>query len=204
MKSRLLPLTLITIVSLSLGSCGYNKLVTYDEACTAQWAQVENAYQRRADLIPNIVATVKGEADFVKSTLVEVTEARASATQVKIDPSNMTDEDIKRFEDAQYSFGATISKLLSVVENYPDLAQVDGAFRDLRVELEGSENRISIERKKFIEAVQLYNTKRRTFPTNITASLFGFDRRPTFTSKPGAENAPEVNFEEKPKNDSLK
>ncbi len=194
MKSRFLPLILIALVSLSLGSCGYNKLVTLDEACTAKWAQVENAYQRRADLIPNLVATVKGEADFVQKTLKEVAEARASATQVKIDPSNMTDEDMKRYEDAQNTFGGTVSRLLSVVENYPDLAQVDGAFHDLRIELEGAENRISVERKNFIDAVQQYNTARRRFPTNITASLFGFGRKPTFTSKPGSENVPQVDF----------
>ena len=193
MKSRLLPVLLIAIVSLSLGSCGYNKLVTYDEACNGRWAQVENAYQRRADLIPNIVETVKGEADFEQETLTKVMEARASATQVKIDPSNMTDEDIKRFEDAQYSFGGTISRLMSVAEAYPTL-QANQAFRDLRIELEGTENRISVERKNFIDAVQLYNTTRRKFPTNITASLFGFGKRATFTAKPGSEDAPKVDF----------
>jgi LemA protein len=193
MKSRLLPVLLIAIVSLSLGSCGYNKLVTYDEACNGRWAQVENAYQRRADLIPNIVETVKGEANFEQETLTKVMEARASATQVKIDPSNMTDEDIKRFEDAQYSFGGTISRLMSVAEAYPTL-QANQAFRDLRIELEGTENRISVERKNFIDAVQLYNTTRRKFPTNITASLFGFGKRATFTAKPGSEEAPKVDF----------
>lgn len=193
MKSRLLPALLMAIVSLSLGSCGYNKLVTYDEACNGRWAQVENAYQRRADLIPNIVETVKGEANFEQETLTKVMEARASATQVKIDPSNMTEEDIKRFEDAQYSFGGTISRLMSVAEAYPTL-QANQAFRDLRIELEGTENRISVERKNFIDAVQLYNTTRRKFPTNITASLFGFGKRATFTAKPGSEDAPKVDF----------
>jgi LemA protein len=193
MKSRLLPVLLMAIVSLSLGSCGYNKLVTYDEACNGRWAQVENAYQRRADLIPNIVETVKGEANFEQETLTKVMEARASATQVKIDPSNMTEEDIKRFEDAQYSFGGTISRLMSVAEAYPTL-QANQAFRDLRIELEGTENRISVERKNFIDAVQLYNTTRRKFPTNITASLFGFGKRATFTAKPGSEDAPKVDF----------
>ncbi len=193
MKSRLIPVLLMAIVSLSLGSCGYNKLVTYDEACNGRWAQVENAYQRRADLIPNIVETVKGEANFEQETLTKVMEARASATQVKIDPSNMTEEDIKRFEDAQYSFGGTISRLMSVAEAYPTL-QANQAFRDLRIELEGTENRISVERKNFIDAVQLYNTTRRKFPTNITASLFGFGKRATFTAKPGSEDAPKVDF----------
>jgi LemA protein len=193
MKTRFIPLVLIALLTLTLGSCSYNKLVTSDENCNAKWAQVENAYQRRADLIPNIVATVKGEANFEQETLTKVMEARASATQVKIDPSNMTDEDVKRFEDAQYSFGGTISRLMSVAESYPTL-QANQAFRDLRIELEGTENRISVERKNFIDAVQQYNTLRRRFPANITASMFGFGRRATFTSKPGSENAPTVDF----------
>lgn len=196
MKSRILPLILVAIASLSLGSCGYNKLVSQDENCNGKWAQVENAYQRRADLIPNIVETVKGEANFEQETLTKVMEARASATQVKIDPSNMTDEDIKRFEDAQYSFGGTISRLLSVAESYPTL-QANQAFHDLRIELEGTENRIAVERKNFIDAVQQYNTTRRRFPTNITASLFGFGKRPTFTAQPGSETAPKVDFSTK-------
>ena len=133
-------------------SCGYNSLVTKDEACTAQWAQVENVYKRRADLIPNIVETVKGEASFEQETLTKVVEARASATQVKIDPSNMTEEDLKRFDEAQNTLGGALSRLLMVTENYPNL-KANQAFKDLRVELEGSENRISVERKKFIEAV---------------------------------------------------
>ncbi len=193
MKSRIIPIILIAIASFSLSSCGYNKLVELEENCDARWAQVENAYQRRADLIPNIVETVKGEADFEQETLTKVMEARASATQVKIDPSNMTEEDLKKFDDAQYTFGGTISRLLSVAESYPTL-QANQAFRDLRIELEGTENRISVERKNFIDAVQAYNTKRRKFPTNITASLFGFEKKPTFQAQPGTENAPKVDF----------
>jgi LemA protein len=171
-------------------------LVSQDENCNAKWAQVENAYQRRADLIPNIVETVKGEANFEQETLTKVMEARASATQVTIDPSKMTEEDMKRFEDAQNTFGGTISRLLSVAESYPTL-QANQAFRDLRVELEGTENRISVERKNFIDAVQQYNTTRRRFPTNITASLFGFGKRATFTAQPGSENVPKVDFSTK-------
>ena len=193
MKTRFISFFIIAIAALSLSSCGYNRLVTSDETCNAKWAQVENAYQRRADLIPNIVATVKGEANFEQETLTKVMEARASATQVKIDPSNMSDEDLKKFEDAQYTFGGTISRLMSVAESYPTL-QANQAFRDLRIELEGTENRITVERKNFIDAVQQYNTLRRRFPTNITASLFGFGKRATFTAKPGSENAPVVDF----------
>lgn len=195
MKTRIIPIILIALATLTLSSCSYNKLVELDENCDGKWAQVENAYQRRADLIPNIVETVKGEANFEQETLTKVMEARASATQVKIDPSNMSEEDLKRFDEAQNTFGGTISRLLSVAESYPTL-QANQAFRDLRVELEGTENRISVERKNFIDAVQAYNTKRRKFPTNITAMLFGFEKRPTFQAQPGTENAPKVKFTE--------
>lgn len=181
------------VLPLLLTSCGYNGLVQRDEACVAQWAQVENVYQRRSDLIPNIVATVKGEADFEQETLTKVIEARASATQVKIDPSNMTEADLKRFEDAQKTLGGALSRLLMVTENYPTL-QANQAFRDLRIQLEGSENRITVERKNFIEAVQEYNTFRRKFPYNITASLFGFEKRPTFEPRPGSDEVPRVDF----------
>jgi LemA protein len=192
MKSilRFLPLFVLPLL---FSSCGYNSLVQKDEACVAQWAQVENVYQRRSDLIPNIVATVKGEANFEQETLTKVIEARASATQVKIDPSNMTEEDLKRFDEAQNTLGGALSRLLMVSENYPNL-QANQAFRDLRVQLEGSENRIAVERKKFIEAVQDYNTFRRKFPYNITASLFGFEKRPTFEARPGSEEVPQVDF----------
>lgn len=195
MKTRIIPIILIALATFTLSSCSYNKLVELDENCDGRWAQVENAYQRRADLIPNIVETVKGEANFEQETLTKVMEARASATQVKIDPSNMSEEDLKRFDEAQNTFGGTISRLLSVAESYPTL-QANQAFRDLRIELEGTENRISVERKNFIDAVQAYNTKRRKFPTNITAMLFGFEKRPTFQAQPGTENAPKVKFTE--------
>jgi len=195
MKTRIIPFILIALAALTLNSCGYNTLVELDENCDGRWAQVENAYQRRADLIPNIVETVKGEANFEQETLTKVMEARASATQVKIDPSNMNEEDLKKFDEAQYTFGGTISRLMSVAESYPTL-QANQAFRDLRIELEGTENRISVERKNFIDAVQAYNTKRRKFPTNITAGLFGFEKRPTFQAQPGTENAPKVKFTE--------
>ncbi|MCZ2443496.1 MAG: LemA family protein [Flavobacteriales bacterium] len=187
---------LVYTLPLWMASCGYNSLVHKDEACVAQWAQVENVYQRRADLIPNIVSTVKGEVAFEQETLTKVVEARASATQVKIDPSNMTDADLKRFDEAQSTLGGALSRLLMVTENYPTL-QANQAFRDLRVELEGSENRISVERKKFIEAVQDYNTFRRKFPYNITANIFGFDKRPNFEAREGADQVPVVDFEGK-------
>lgn len=200
-RSKFFALIVALIGLSSLSSCGYNRLVEADENCNAKWAQVENAYQRRADLIPNIVEAVKGEADFEKSTLTEVMEARASATKVTIDPSKMTQEDIDRYQEAQNTFGGTIGRLMTIVESYPNL-QANQAFRDLRVELEGTENRISVERKNFIDAVQQYNTMRRSFPRNITASLFGFEARPTFKASEGSDKAPKVDFSSDKKEDN--
>lgn len=170
---------------------GFNSLVRTDEQLSKSWANVETAYQRRADLIPNLVNTVKGYADFEKSTLLEVTNARASATQIKVDPSNP--ESFKKFEAAQNQVSSSLSKLLVVVEKYPDL-KANQSFLNLQTQLEGTENRISVERRKYNEAVQSYNVNIRRFPRNILASMFGFDKKPYFESKAGAENAPEVKF----------
>lgn len=170
---------------------GFNSLVKTDEELSKSWANVETAYQRRADLIPNLVNTVKGYADFEKSTLLEVTNARASATQIKVDPSNP--ESFKKFEAAQNQVSSSLSKLLVVVEKYPDL-KANQSFLNLQTQLEGTENRISVERRKYNEAVQAYNVNIRRFPRNILASMFGFDKKPYFESKAGAENAPEVKF----------
>lgn len=170
---------------------GFNSLVKTDEGLSKSWANVETAYQRRADLIPNLVNTVKGYADFEKSTLLEVTNARASATQIKVDPSNP--ESFKKFEAAQNQVTSSLSKLLVVVEKYPDL-KANQSFLNLQTQLEGTENRISVERRKYNEAVQSYNVNIRRFPRNILASVFGFDKKPYFESKAGAENAPEVKF----------
>ncbi len=170
---------------------GYNSLVKTDESLSKSWANVESSYQRRADLIPNLVNTVKGYADFEKTTLMEVTNARASATQIKVDPSNP--ESFKKFEAAQNQVSSSLSKLLVVVEKYPDL-KANQNFLDLQRELSGTENRINVERNKYNKAVEEYNVNIRRFPRNILASMFGFDKKPYFESKAGADKAPEVKF----------
>lgn len=170
---------------------GFNSLVRTDEELSESWAKVETQYQRRADLIPQLVNTVKGYADFEKSTLIEVTNARAAATQIKVDPSNP--ESFKKFEAAQNQVSSSLSKLLVVVEKYPEL-KANQSFLNLQTQLEGTENRISVARNKYIEAVKSYNVNIRRFPRNILASMFGFDKKPYFESKAGAENAPEDKF----------
>lgn len=172
----------------------YNKLVKEEEQVSSAWAQVENAYQRRADLIPNLVKTVKGAADFEKGTLEAVIEARSKATSTTIDPTNLTEENMAAFQAAQDNLSSALSRLLVVVEQYPEL-KANQNFRDLQSQLEGTENRISVERKNFNEKVQAYNTYIRRFPTNIVASMCGFDKKAYFKAEEGAEKAPEVEFE---------
>ncbi len=180
---------------ISLSGCGYNSLVQMDENVNQAWAQVENQYQRRADLIPNLVNTVKGYADFEKGVLTEVTELRSQVGQVKISASDLTDEDkFKKFQDAQDKLSGALSRLLVVAENYPQL-KANENFLQLQAQLEGTENRISVERKKFNEAVQEYNTSTRTFPTVITAKIFGFKEKQYFKSAPGSDKAPDVKFD---------
>ena len=172
----------------------YNKLVKEEERTTQAWAQVENAYQRRADLIPNLVKTVKGAADFEKGTLESVIQARAEATSVKIDPTNLNEASIEAFEKAQTGLSASLGRLLMVMENYPELKATEN-FKELQAQLEGTENRISVERKKFNECVQAYNLKVRRFPSNLIAGIFGFEKKGYFKATEGAEKAPEVDFE---------
>lgn len=174
---------------------GYNGMVDKEEAVTSAWAQVENVYQRRMDLIPNIVETVKGEANFEKSTLVDVINARASATrpEIKVDPSKITPESVAQFQQAQDGLSSALGRLLITVEKYPEL-KANKAFADLRVTLEGTENRIAVERKRFNEIVQDYNAFIRKFPKNIVANMFGFDKKGYFQAAKGAENAPKVKF----------
>lgn len=172
----------------------YNGLVRKDEAAQAAWSQVENVYQRRMDLVPNLVNTVKGSADFERSTLQDVVEARAAATQVKVDAENLTSENIANFQKAQDALGSSLSRLLVTVERYPDLKSSQN-FRDLQAQLEGTENRIAVERKNFNEAVRSYNTAIRRFPRNIVAGMFGFEKKGYFEAAQGAENAPEVSFD---------
>ncbi len=193
MKRKFL-LPVIVAFSLFLSSCGYNKMVTLDEGVQAQWANVEDAYQRRADLIPNLVNTVKGAADFEQSTLTKVIEARSKATSINIDPSNLTPEAIEKFQKAQSGLNSALSRLLVVVERYPDL-KANANFRDLQAQLEGTENRISVERKKFNDAVGGYNSYVRKFPNVIYAGWFGFDKKGYFEAEAGADEAPDVEFD---------
>lgn len=171
----------------------YNKLVTLEEGVTAAWSQVENVYQRRADLIPNLVNTVKGYADFEQGTLTAVIEARAKATSTTIDPTNLTEANLAQFQEAQQGLGSALSKLMVVVERYPDL-KANQNFMDLQAQLEGTENRIAVERRTFNTTAQEYNTNIRRFPNNLIAGLFGFDKKAYFQSDAGAEKAPEVQF----------
>jgi LemA protein len=186
-------LALIVLGLVSWGTKVYNNLVTQQEAVTSQWGNVETQYQRRADLIPNFVNTVKGAANFEQETLTRVIEARAKATQVTIDPTKMTARDLQQFQAAQGELSSALSRLMVVVEQYPELKATQN-FRDLQVELEGTENRISVERRKFNEVVQLFNTNIKRFPQNIIAGMFGFQAKPYFEAMEGAEKAPEVKF----------
>lgn len=178
---------------LSLSSCGYNSMVQLDEQVTAQWGQVENVYQRRADLIPNLVASVKGAANFEQKTLTDVTEARAKASSIQVDPTNLTPESIAQFQAAQGQLGQSLGRLLATVEAYPEL-KANQNFLELQSQLEGSENRITVERQKFNEVTQTYNSKIRTFPNNLTAGMFGFKQKGYFKADAGASAAPKVEF----------
>ena len=180
---------LATLVS----SCSYNTMVEKDEGVKKAWSQVENVYQRRADLIPNLVETVKGYAAHEQGTLESVVEARAKATSMTIDPSNLDEASLAKFQQAQSQLGGALSRLLAVQENYPDL-KANETFRDLMTQLEGTENRIAVERKKFNDAAGDYNTYIRMFPKNITAMIFGFKSKPYFQADEGAQKAPSVKF----------
>lgn len=171
----------------------YNGLVKADEQVSAAWAQVENVYQRRADLIPNLVATVKGYAEHESSTLESVMAARARATQMTVDASDLNAESIAEYQDVQGELSQALGRLLMITENYPDL-KANQNFRDLQAQLEGTENRIATERMKFNETARAYNTMVRSFPKNIIASMFNFDTKGYFKAEEGAETAPEVKF----------
>jgi len=187
--------TLLLIAIVSFSGCGYNSLVEQDEKVNQAWAQVENQYQRRADLIPNLVKTVQGYADFEKGVLTEVTELRSKVGQIKLSTDDLSDEEkFKQFSEAQDKLSGALSRLLVVAENYPQL-KANENFLQLQSQLEGTENRISVERKKFNEAVQEYNTSVRRFPTLITAKIMGFKEKQYFKSAPGTDKAPDVNFD---------
>lgn len=181
------------VVAFLFSSCGYNKMVEMDEQVTSQWAQVENVYQRRADLIPNLVNTVKGYAAHERETLEGVIEARSKATSVNIDPKNLTPESIQQFNQAQDGLSSALSRLMVVVERYPDL-KANQNFMDLQAQLEGTENRITVERQKFNQTTQTYNAYIRKFPQVIYAGWFGFDKKTYFEAQQGAEKAPDVQF----------
>ncbi|MBO5787746.1 MAG: LemA family protein [Bacteroidaceae bacterium] len=172
---------------------GYNSLVSADETVSTAWSNVENQYQRRADLIPNLVNTVKGYAAHEQETLDAVVSARTRATQVTVDADNMTPEKLAEFQKAQGEVGAALGRLLAITEAYPDL-KANQNFLELQAQLEGTENRISVERRNFNEAAKEYNTSIRKFPKNILAGMFGFEKRPYFESQEGADKAPVVEF----------
>lgn len=192
MKKWLSVIVVAAIAGFTLMS-SYNGLVKAEEEINSVWANVETQYQHRSDLIPNLVNTVKGQANFEKDTLTSVVEARAKATQTKIDPSNLTEEQLELFQQSQNQVGSALSRLLVSVERYPDLKAHEG-FMNLQAQLEGMENRINVARNKFNVAAKEYNAKVRTFPTKLAAMIFGFKEKPYFKSIAGAENAPQVNF----------
>ena len=194
MKKGLTVLLIVAAVVLGIFlwvKGAYNKMVTADEGVQAAWAQVENVYQRRADLIPNLVNTVKGYAAHEKETLEGVIEARSKATQITVSADDLSEENIKKFQAAQGELQQALGKLLAITENYPDL-KANENFRDLQAQLEGTENRITVERQKFNETVKVYNTSIRKFPTTIYAGWFGFEKKGYFEAQAGAEKAPEV------------
>jgi len=190
---RCWPLLLLCLWTFS--GCGYNSLVSADEEVKAAWAQVQNVYQRRADLVPNLVATVRGAAAHEQGTLAAVTQARAQATQVKITTNDLSDpQKVRAFEEAQAQLSQGLGRLLAVAESYPDL-KANTTFRDLMAQLEGTENRIAVERRRYNESVLRYNTLVRRFPTLISARIFGFQTKEPFrATTEGAERAPEVKF----------
>ncbi len=175
------------------GVSSYNSLVSMDEAVGTSWGNVENQYQRRADLIPNLLNTVKGYAAHEKSTFQAVVDARSKATQMTISADNLTPEKIAAYQKAQGEVGAALSRLLAITEAYPDL-KANQNFQELQAQLEGTENRISVERKRFNDTAKLYNTKIRKFPSNIIANMFGFEKRPYFEAEEGSNKAPKVEF----------
>ena len=192
----LVVLGILVLMLIAIAGGSYNRLVKLSQGVDSQWAQVQNVYQRRADLVPNLVATVSGAANFEKSTLTEVTAARASVGQVKLDPNAAPTDPAKlaAFEQAQGQLGSALSRLLVVVEKYPELKATEG-FRELQASLEGTENRISVERRDFNTAVQNYNTAVKSFPTVFYAGALGFSPKPYFAASAGAETPPKVQFD---------
>ncbi len=193
---RLMRIVLAAVLASVLAGCGYNEIQSKDEAVKGAWAEVISQYQRRADLIPNIVETVKGEADFERGTLTQVIEARAKATSIQATPELLNDPAaLARFQQAQGELSSALSRLMAVVENYPNLRANQG-FQDLRTQLEGTENRITVARNRFIKATQDYNVLIRQFPVNLTAMVFGYKQKAQFTveNEAAIQKAPTVDF----------
>ena len=193
MKKSTIIIIAVAVLAVVWGITGYNGLVSMDEGVQTKWADVETQYQRRADLIPNLVNTVKGYAAHESETLQAVVEARAKATSMNIDPSNMSAEQIANFQKAQDGVSSALGRLLVTVEKYPDL-KANENFKELQAQLEGTENRISVERRNFNDAARRFNTSIRTFPRNLIAGMCGFEKRPYFEAEEGASKAPEVQF----------
>ena len=194
--SRLTPAIVILSTTLALSGCGYNDFQRLDEQTKSTWAEVLNQYQRRADLIPNLVETVKGETNFEQETLTRVIEARSRATAIQVSPETLNDpQAMERFQQAQGQLGGALSRLLAVSENYPNL-KANQAFQDLRVQLEGTENRVTVARNRYIDSVQQYNVLARSFPTNLTAMIFSYSPKAGFTVVNEAEisTPPKVDF----------
>lgn len=194
--SGLTPAIVILSTTLALSGCGYNDFQRLDEQTKSAWAEVLNQYQRRADLIPNLVETVKGETSFEQETLTRVIEARSRATAIQVSPETLNDpQAMERFQQAQGQLGSALSRLLAVSENYPNL-KANQAFQDLRVQLEGTENRVTVARNRYIDSVQQYNVLARSFPTNLTAMIFSYSPKPGFTVANEAEisTPPKVDF----------
>jgi LemA protein len=191
----LVVIGVLILILIGIAPGSYNHLVKLSQGVDSQWAQVQNVYQRRADLIPNLVSTVSGAANFEKSTLTEITQARASVGQVKIDPNAAPTDPAKlaAFDQAQGQLSSALSRLMVVVERYPNLTATEN-FRDLQAQLEGTENRISVERRDFNQAVQNYDTAIKSFPAVLYAGAFGFQYKPYFSAMPGAETPPKVQF----------
>lgn len=183
----------LLLILVASGCNGYNKLVTLDEGVKGKWSVVQQQYQRRADLIPNLVSTVKGAANFEQGTLTDVIEARAKATQVTIDPDKLTPENIEKYQAAQGQLSQALGRLMMITENYPQL-QATQQFSELSAQLEGTENRIATARRDYSDAVQVFNTTVRSFPNNLTAGIFGFPVKGTFEADASAQNAPKVEF----------
>lgn len=201
MKKGCLPAIIIVVLILLFGGCSlknsYNSMNTMNQDVKSKWGQVENMYQRRMDLIPNLVKTVQGAANFEKSTLTQVIQARASATQIKVDANDLSPEKIQQFQQAQGQLSQALGRLMVVSERYPELTATQN-FKDLQAQLEGTENRIAVSRMDFNNSVQTFNTKVKSFPSVLWAGIFGFKEKGFFQAEAGAEKAPQVNFDNNP------